>query len=336
MKLKQTYISFGLCLVIYNTTALADHPTVAFASEGVGAINTIAANTLPDGLWAFGVRSEIINNDAYTTSQLESFAESGLEGIHSVDRIISTSLSLAYGVTNNFSIAVRLPYIQRSNIRESEIEDGDAEAHTHGDSSGIGDLLLLGQHKILTYKDTNVSVLLGLKAPVGETSETDDDGVRFETEFQPGTGSWDFLLGAAVSKNIGNIGYHANILYNKTTEGSQSTEIGDALSYNAAFTYGFGESHASHDHEHHNEGEDSGFQWGLSVELNGETRRKSTVSGVTEENSGGTTVYFAPGVRVSSGDFGGFISYGIPVVEDQNGEQTDTDSRIVAGISLVI
>ena len=245
-------------------------------------------------------------------------------------------MSLSYGATENLSISARLPYIKRENIREGELEGGVPEAHTHGDSSGEGDLILLSQYRVLERTSTVVSILFGIKAPTGETHEEDDDGVRFETEFQPGTGSWDFLLGASVSKSSGNFGYHANILYNKTTEGSQSTEIGDAISYNAASTYRIYDSHATHEHDHHAGSEYSGLKLDLSVELNGETRRKNKISGVSEDNSGGTIVYVSPGVRVSSGKFSGFISYGIQVVENQNGVQTDVDSRIVAGISLAL
>lgn len=133
---------------------------------------------------------------------------------------------------------------------------------------------------------------------------------------------------------MGKFGYHVNILCNKTTVGSQATRIGDALFYNAALTYQFYDSHAMHDHQHGSE--TSGLKWNLSIELNGETRRKNKVSGQSEENSGGATVFLSPGIRVSSGKFSGFLSYGIPVIEDHNGTQTEIGSRIVAGVSLVL
>ena len=331
------HILLSMTLCAYGTLASADHPTIAFGAEDAGPISTISAILTPAGAWGFGLRSEIINNDAFTTEQLEDFAASGLEGVHSIDRITSTSFSLSYGVSDNISVNARLPHIKRENIQESEIEDGLPEAHTHGDSSGFGDLLVLGQYKVSSNEKTDISVQFGLKTPTGETEVKDKDGVRFETEFQPGSGSWDFLLGTAISKNIKGFSYHANILYNKTTEGSQSTEIGDALSYNAALTYRLGleddHDHTSHDH---NNIETTGVTWDLLIELNGETRAKNEISGFKDENSGGSIIFLSPGVRVSSGLFSGFISVGMPIIEDQNGKQTDIDSRIVAGISLAI
>ena len=335
--MRSRYLCSGLSLfLLYVTTAKADHPTIAFGGEGVGAINTISSTSMPLGSWGMGIRSEIFSNKEFSNEQLENFAANGLEGVHSMDRIMSTSFSLSYGATENFSINARLPYIRRENIREGEIEDGLAEAHSHGDSSGVGDLLLLAQYRVMNRSSYDVSILFGIKTPTGETDVSDDEGIRFETEFQPGSGSWDCLLGVSLSQRGEKFGYHANILYNKTTEGSQSTEIGDALSYNAALTYRLNDKHDTHDHKHSETSKTKVLKWDFSVEINGETRRKNRVSSVSEDNSGGTTVYITPGFRVTSKNLSGFISYGIPIEEDQNGTQTDVDNRIVTGFSLTL
>jgi len=335
--IKKQQILLGITFGAFCHIASADHPTVAFGSEAAGPVSTIPAIPMPAGAWGVGVRTEIINNDAFSTEQLEDFAANGLEGVHSIDKITSTSLSLSYGVTDDFSINARLPYIERKNIRESEIEDGVPEAHTHGDSSGVGDLLILTQYQVSNSEKTDVAIQFGVKAPTGETEAKDKDGVRFETEFQPGSGSWDYLLGTSISKSNNGVGYHANVLYNKTTQGSQSTEIGDALSYNVALSYRLGvdadHDHTSHDH---NDSEITGVEWDLLIELNGETRAKNEIAGIEDENSGGSILFLSPGIRVSSGKFGGFISVGMPVIENQNGKQTDIDTRIVAGLSFAI
>ena len=323
---------FGMSIYLLCTNAIADHPTVAFSIDSAGSINTISADPLPSGAFAVGIQTEVIDNDEFSTEQLENYAGSSLEGVHSVDRITNTSISISYGITEDLSINARLPYIERNNIQEGEIEDGEAETHTHGDSSGFGDILILGQYRISQSKNTNVSVNFGMKLPTGETNNKDKDDVRFETEFQPGSGSWDFLFGVAVSKQSGLFGYNANILFNKTTKGAQSTEIGDAISYNVALSYRLNRhSRASHDHSHSHDGE---TQWDIMLELNGQKRDKNKISGNSEKHSGGNTILLSPGVRVSSGNLGGFLSVGIPVVENQNGTQADIGNRILAGISL--
>jgi len=332
--MKHLYPKLGLALVFCTPVVFADHPTIAFGIEGTGAINTISANPLPAGSWGFGIRTEVINNDEFSTEQLENFAAAGKEGVHSVNQITNTSIAVSYGATENLSVSARLPYIERENIREGELEMGMPEAHTHGDSSGVGDLLVLGQFRTQKTADLDAALLFGIKATTGETHEKDDEGERFETEFQPGSGSWDYLLGGSVSKSSGKWGYHANVLYNKTTEGSQSTEIGDALTYNVALSYRLGHDHSEHSHSGENHESARDLFWDMSLELNGETRRKNKISGESEYNSGGTTVFLTPGLRVTSNNLSGFISIGVPVVENQHGTQTDVDSRVVAGLSI--
>ncbi len=53
-------------------------------------------------------------------------------------------MSVAYGLTEDLTLSVRLPYIERKNIRESEVEAPSiGEAHLHADSSGFADILLV-------------------------------------------------------------------------------------------------------------------------------------------------------------------------------------------------
>ena len=312
--------------LLFGTDAWADHPTAAFGSEASGPINTIAATPMPRGQWSIGLRTEVINFDEFSDAELEGFAAQGLEDVHSVNRLTSTSLAVAYGITEDVTVSVRIPYVDRKNIREGELEGGVPEAHSHGDSSGIGDAVVLGQYRLMQRPGLDSALLFGVKAPTGKTSNT-DNGVRLDTEFQPGTGAWDFLIGAAVSKQTGRVGYHGNVLYNKTTEGSQDTEIGDAFFYNAAFSYRLSgeDGHTAHTH----------LQWDILLELNGETRQKNKIAGAREANTGGTVIYLSPGLRLSSGSkWSAFLSIGLPVTENLNGEQAGFDYRIVAGVSM--
>ena len=71
-----------------------------------------------------------------------------------------------------------------------------------GNSAGFGDVTLLGQYRFHNNAQTGTSaaVLFGFKAPTGSTNQRDAAGELFEAEFQPGSGSWDGLLGAAFTK----------------------------------------------------------------------------------------------------------------------------------------
>jgi hypothetical protein len=320
----------ALALLSLMRQSHADHPTIAFGSEAAGPIGTIPTAPLPARAWSAGLRTEIVNFDRYSDRELAGFAAAGEEHVHSVDRLMSLSASLAYGVSDDLTLSARLPYVDRQNIREGEIEDGEAEAHDHGDSSGIGDLSLLAQYRFLEHRTLDASVIGGVKAPTGKTDER-DGGQKLDTEFQPGTGSWDWLFGGSASISADRIGLHANVLYNLTTEGSQDTEIGDAFFYNLGVVYSLsaddGESHHDHQHSH--------LKWDLMLELNGEYRDKNDVDGDKDDNTGGDVIFLSPGVRLSSSDrWSLFLSVGKSVYDDFNGRQTDVDYRMVGGFGF--
>ncbi len=324
----------ALPFLILAAPVLADHPSIAFGNEASGPIVTIAPSFMPANAWGFGMRREVIHNDSFSDQQLINYAERGIEGVHSLDKIITTSLSAAYGVSDTFTFSARLPYIERRNIRAGEVEDGEVETHRHGNSAGMGDLLMMGHYRLLDIGTAKTGILFGIKAPTGKTDDKDDHGQRFETEFQPGSGSWDFLLGASAGHSFARLNYYANVLYYKTTEGSQSTEIGDALNYNLAMSYRINPEQGASHHHHPGTEDHVDFQWDAILEVNGETRRKNKIAGHSEDNSGGTTVYLSPGIRMTAGKLGGFVSVGLPIIENQNGKQTDINSRIMAGVSL--
>lgn len=173
---------------------------------------------------------------------------------------------------------------------------------------------------------------MGFKAPSGETHES-GRGERLETEFQPGTGSWDFLIGGALSRARGRWGLHANLLFHLTNEGSQDTEFGNALFYNAAVVYALSEN----GHPHHGEhiGSHPHLRWDAMLEINGETRWKNEIGSTSEAHSDGTVVYLSPGLRVSYRQVGAFVSIGYPIVDAPKGVQTDVDFRLIGGVSFV-
>lgn len=319
-----------IVMVLISTPARADHPTAAFGSEVSGSINTISGEPLARGQRVIGLRTEIINSDAFSDEALESLAASGIEGVHSIDRLSSTSLVLAYGISDDLTVGLRLPYLRRNNIREGEMEGGVPEVHSKGDAAGLGDTVFFGQYRFFKQDSMDASILFGVKAPTGKT-DVNNQGARLDAELQPGSGSWDAFAGAAVSRRRGRVGYHANVLFNQTTKGSQDADSGDAFFYNAAFSYRLTRG----DHLHQASAEHNHFIWDLLLELNGETRGKNKVAGEPQPHSGGSLLYLSPGFRLSFGaGWTAFLSYGIPVSQDPNGAQAKVDDRLIGGVSF--
>lgn len=330
----------GFLILFIPGNAYADHPTIGFDSEIAGPVTTISATTLPKGRWSIGLRIEYVKFDVFPDAELENFAQQG-EKIHSIDYLLSPSLGAIYGLTDNLTLGLQIPYVLRNDIREGHLEDSIPEVHKHGDSKGIGDLTLLGKYRFLNKERSNfeVALLSGVKFPNGTTHAKDNSGGRFETEHQPGSGSWDPLIGIAVSKRLGRASLDTNWLYTFVTEGAQDTDLGDLLNYNVGVSYRLG-GKTDHHHSHENATHQDRalykhLAWDLILEINGEWRQKQKVGGNKNKNSGGSLVYLSPGVRLTAGDrWSSSISVGLPVFQDLNGKQHEIDLRVIFAVGM--
>ena len=356
----------ALAALFASHSALAHHPGSAGNSGGAGPAITIPATTLEQGHVAVFLLHEYTALSGLNDADLIAAAGKHLH-VHSIGSIQSTGLGAAFGVTDDLTVAVRLPFVLRRNIREgTHAHDEDTGAPINGvaargDSSGIGDATVLGQWRFYNNPAAGmeVALLFGLKLPTGATNVHDNQGELFEAEFQPGSGSTDALIGAAFTQRFGAWSFDANVLYVAVQKGTQQTNLGDRFNYNAAVSYRlFGPSratgiagvptnaiytHAGHTHRHddgkmHSHAPEAPPppQWTLDaiLELNGERHQRQTIEGLKDPNSGGHTVYLSPGLRASYGAFSGFVSLGVPVVNDMNGLQSKPDYRLVSGLAF--
>jgi hypothetical protein len=354
----------GATALLFATTAftpaLAHHPSGAGSTGGAGPIVTIPATTLEKGQGSAAVVFEYLQFDALSDAVLKANPHA-----HSLDAILAPSLLYAYGVTDDLTLSLRLPFVRRTDIREGHQHQGEpAEVLQLGDSAGVGDLSLLAQYRF--YRNattaTELAFLAGLKLPTGDTSV--DNALasgghmgRFEAEFQPGSGAWEGSVGIALTRRFGAWSFDTNVLYVLATEGTQDTDLGDRFQYNAALSYrlagGLGAPSArsrlgglpepmyhggpkahAHEHVHEEPSVPSGPALDLVLEVNGEWHARQEIAGITDANSGGNVVFLSPGLRLSYERWSGFVSVGVPVVNDMNGVQADPDWRVLTGMSV--
>src|SRR5215470_12509819 len=184
------------------TGASAHHPGIGGVG-GAGGITTIGGGTMEQG--EFGLALFVEYTLVNLLSDVTLLANIGND-VHGLQSVESRVVALAYGVTNDFTISMRLPFVRRTGILEGVQEDPSdpATVNNRGNTSGFGDVSVLGQYRFLNNlaSETQASLLFGFKAPTGRTNLIDPFGERFETEFQPGSGSWDGFLGAAFSQKL--------------------------------------------------------------------------------------------------------------------------------------
>jgi hypothetical protein len=334
-----TVISFVFILISSNSWA--GHASVSAGMGHGGPVTTVSAKTMKQGMWHLELLTEFQKFDTFSDSELLEFVDRGEEDIHNVDYLWNTFVGLAYGMTDDFTLHLRIPYVIRNDIseihHEEEEENGHGDEHAFanggeeeedierlGDASGIGDLTVFGHYRLPVPTDIGFesSLLVGLKVPTGRTSNKDDEGSTFEAEFQPGSGSWDPMFGIAVTKPLERSSIDANILYTLITEGTQDTDLGDVLNFNLAFTHRVVQGAPAID---------------VIIEANTLWKAKEEVNGEKDKHSGGTIVFLSPGVRVNiMNRLNAVLSIGIPVIQDLNGEQNEIDYRIVTGINFMI
>ena len=328
-------ITFSILILLSCTqTTQADHTSASFETGAAGAIMTTPGATLPKGKFVVGMSVQSIELDDISDEVLEA-AGTADEDVHSVDSLFSASANFAYGLTNDLTIGLTIPYVDRSNVREAHNDMGVGEAELAGDSNGIGDLTLFGQYRFHQSEKQDAAILVGIKTPTGETGVREIEGGLFEAEQQPGSGSWDPFLGLAYNRNWGDIGFSGNVLYTFVTEGTQDTDLGDIFNYNLALSYRTTIPEGGHDHHDHAHQAKIIDYIDMVVELNGDSRQRVNIGGESEEHSGGHSLYLSPGLRVGLGhSVSLFTSVGIPIVNDLNGIQSEPDYRVIGGMSI--
>lgn len=352
--LRELALSASLTALVLATPAHAHHPSGAGTAGGAGPMVTIPCTTLEKGHGSAAVVFEYLRFNALSDAQLSVPGHP-----HSLDAILAPSLLYSYGITDDLTLTLRLPFVRRTNIREGHVHGGVPEVDLLGDSAGIGDLSVFAQHRLLNYRaaQMQLSLLFGLQLPTGDTSVNAVGGERFETEFQPGSGAWGGLFGLALTKRFGPWSFDANALYVLATEGAQDTNLGDRFQYNAALSYRLpgglwgpsgpmragalpepmyhsGPKGHTHKRTHEEAPAARGHALDLVLELNGEWHARQEIAGVRDANSGGNVVFLSPGLRLSYERWSGFVSIGVPIVNDLNGLQAEPDWRVLTGVAV--
>jgi hypothetical protein len=321
--------------LMFAPPAFAHHPGAPGNANATGPINTLSATTAEQGSFSAGLAYESTTFDALSDETLEAAAEAaaaaGHAHVHSLDELQSYALTFGYGVTNDITLSVRVPYLLRDGVRTGHFHGGVPEVEAEGGSSGIGDVLALLQWRVVGSENVDVSLFGGVTAPTGEDNVRNDFGDAFASEFQPGSGAWDFATGAAVTRRAGHWSFDAGALYTSAGKNDADDDLGDRLAYGAAASYRV-LGHPPH-HVHQGIGEHSHLHVDLALELNGEWHDEAAEGGEIDPNSGGHVVYLAPGVRVVHDAVAGYLTVGVPVVSEMSGVQAEPDLRVTAGIS---
>lgn len=314
--------------------ALADHLGPGGVGPG-GGLSVFGPDTLDGGHWATGLRLVYTRPEQRSDAELVALSEEGIDA-HNTDYNLNASLGVAYGLNHHLTISAELPYVRRDRLREGS----DGEVEQLGSVTGFGDVTLLAKYRLTDGAGPGFALIGGLKMPTGSTHRRSSDGERLETEHQPGSGSWDPIVGFSAGLPVGPLGLTASAVYQFSTRGSQDTRLGDRLQGGIALSHRLiGDVHAAHweTHNHHHGDELDEHDESLGrnsldafVELGGEWEGRQRIGGEIEQASGGKWAYVAPGLRfVARSGWSAAAAVALPVWQQIRASHPDNRYRLM-------
>ncbi len=226
---------------------------------------------------------------------------------------------LGYGVDGNFVLFGVVPYLNK----RLEITTPGGDRITRR-TNGIGDARLFGRYTV--YRDDargrtfRIAPFGGLETPTGDNEDRDSLGVLPPT-LQRGSGSWDPFGGVVVTYQ--KLAYQLDVAtsYKINTE-ANDFEFGDEARLDASLQYRLWPRKL--------ESGVPGFLYAV-IESNLIHRGSNAIGGLADTNSGGTTLFIAPGLQYVTKRWvvEGIVQ--LPAVQSLNGMALEDDFTIRAG-----
>jgi hypothetical protein len=294
-----------VCTLVLSLAASA-----AWADHGKGSVGgkTISPRTLHEEEASIETGFRYQRSETFSDDRLLTEAANGHD-IHSVDWLAEFTISGTYGITDHLNVSLSLPFEVMHGFRFVE-DDGVNPPAVNGANSivGMGDATLLGKYSFAAA-DIEMAVLAGVKIPTGSTSQLDNTGNPLEPDHQPGTGSWDPLLGVAAAHQFEKFTLGGSVLYRITTEGRHDFKPGQQVIVAMKGEYqvaGLGKFPRVY----------------VSLELAEQFTAKDEDDGVKNQDTGGSLLTIGPGVRIRVNEHVTFAAtVALPLYQGLNGVQ---------------
>jgi hypothetical protein len=240
----------------------------------------------------------------------------------SLDRDLTVRVAPVVGV---WGLTRRLALFGIAPVFDKDLQVSTPLGRRTRSVSGVGDVTLLARYTAYQRDELGntlrIAAFFGVDVPTGEDDASDALG-RLPQPLQLGSGAWDYNLGAIVTRQTLGWQIDSSLSYKVNTE-ANDFEFGEEarldFSYQKrllprklgsgvpAFVYGVLESNVL---------------WQDSNEIGGST----------DADSGGATLYLAPGIQYVRRRFVAEGAVQIPVFQDLNGAALETD--FIATLSL--
>lgn len=236
-------------------------------------------------------------------------------------RVLAVMSVLGYGVTRDFALFGVLPHADK----RLDMSMGGQDVSRR--KQGIGDFTLMGRYTAYERngpgRTFRVAPFLGVKAPTGRDDARDALG-RLPPALQPGSGSWDLLGGVVATWQTLDFQIDGQASY-KTNLEANGFRAGNVAGIDGSLQYRLWPRSLA-----------SGvpaFLYGV-LEINLLHAAKDRVGGISEPNSGGTTLFFSPGLQYVTKKWIIEAGVQIPISQDPNGTALKHDYVLSTGLRI--
>ncbi len=228
---------------------------------------------------------------------------------------------LGYGVAPSFAVFAALPYLDKT----MKVTAGGLR--TKRSSEGFGDLKLFGRYTLYQRDAKSQTFRLGafggVKVPTGDDNKTDSLG-RLPIPLQSGTGAWDAFAGVVATYQTLDFQIDAQLSAERNGD-AFDFEAGDDIRADVSYQYRLLPNALSADTQ--------SFLYGV-LEITALNQRKHRVAGMSDLNSGGTTVYLTPGIQYVTRKYILEAALQLPVQQNLHGTALETDYVFTAGFRV--
>lgn len=303
--------------------ALSGLASLARANHGPGCAGgcccAISGDTLGRDRWSFALRTDLtlFDNASLAEAGAIASAQGDFDGL---DRAWLSTLTASWGLRDDFQLSASLGVYSADGFVSAEDNGGTVETDS-GDFLGLGDLWLDAKWRVHQDARGSLSLLAGLKLPIGETeAELDGGGVPHPSD-QPSSGAFDARLGIAGTHPFGERWQiDGSVLYTARTEDADF-QVGNRLDVGVALGWRPASVERST----------------LTLGLLGSLLSKDQEDGMDMQDSGGDTLYLAPGLRTLFGERWALTcSAAFPLVQDLNGEQIEADAKFSVSLDWLL
>lgn len=283
---------------------------------------TLSGETLRSGRWTLELRSEWTEFEHVGTAEAEAKAIANGE-FDALESSWVNQFALSYGLTDDVQLGLQCGHYSGSNFLDAEQDGLGGAESARADPRGLTDTWVTVKWRVLRGASGHMALVSGVKLPTGKDDEILSNGEELEPSSQPGSGSVDYQAGLAYSRFLTpRVTFDASGLYTIRTA-HEGFEVGDRADLGLALAYRLTEDVQAPNN------------CSVFGELNGTWLGEDVERGASNENSGGQTLYLSLGLRDRINAHTALsLAPAVPILQDVNGEQVETDWRIGLALSF--